>query len=72
MAIAPEDADLKTVEKEWLREAAIHQEQDVASEQRAEFRDRMNAVLRANDREAMLKLLRATSAAKRQTAARMP
>ena len=72
MAIAPEDADLKTVEKEWLREAAIHQEQDVASEQRAEFRGRMNAVLRANDREAMLKLLRATSAARRQTAARTP
>jgi len=72
MAIAPEDADLKTVEKEWLREAAIHQEQDVAGEQRAEFRDRMNAVLRADDREAMLKLMRATSAARRQTAARTP
>ena len=72
MAIAPEDADLKTVEKEWLREAAIHQEQDVASERRAEFRDRMTAVLRANDTEAMLKLMRATSAAKRQIATRMP
>ena len=72
MAIAAVGADLKTVENEWLREAAVHQEQDVAKEQRAEFRDRMNTVLRANDREAMLKLMRATSAAKRQTAARRP
>jgi DNA primase len=70
IAIAAEGSDLKTVENEWLREAGIHQELDVAKEQRAEFRDRMNVVLRANDREAMLKLMRATSAAKRQTAAR--
>lgn len=72
LAIAAPDADIKTVENEWLREAAIHQEYDVADDRRAEFRDRMNAVLRADDREAMLKLMRAVSATKRQSAALLP
>ena len=52
-------------ETEWLKEAAAHQELDVADAQRAEFRDRMNAVLQANDREAMKKLMRAAAATKR-------
>lgn len=72
LAIAAPDAGIKTVENEWLREAAIHQEYDVADDRRAEFRDRMNAVLRADDREAMLKLMRAVSATKRQSAALLP
>lgn len=69
IALAGPGADLAVIEAEWLREAAIHQELDVAEAQRAEFRDRMNAVLRANDTEAMLKLMRAAAAAKRQLTA---
>lgn len=69
IALTGPDADVTAIESEWLKEAAIHQELDVAEAQRAEFRDRMNAVLRANDTEAMLKLMRAAAAAKRQTTA---
>lgn len=69
LAMTGPEADQDFREAEWLKEAATHQELDVADAQRAEFRDRMNAVLQAGDREAMKKLMRAAAATKRQTSA---
>lgn len=64
LALAGPDSDAAVLEAEWLREAAIHQEFDVAETQRAEFRDRMNAVIRDGDRETMLKLMRRATVTK--------